>query len=158
METVMLGRSSLVERRVMLTLRDHAAYPLGNRCAGGKVGARKHGDQFFPAVSGGQIGFPQPFPQDAGHQPKHLVAYPVSKIVVDLLEMIDVDQEDAERLALFHRRDLGLAEKLIERTAVRQIGERVCLGALLRFVQGVADRVQLSRRLGEALPPASPPG
>ena len=60
-------------------------------------------------------------------------------------------KQDAERLALFHRRDLGLAEKLIERTAIWQIGERVCLGAFLRFVQGVADRIQLSRRLGEAL-------
>src|ERR1700686_3189519 len=67
------------------TLGDQAAYPLGNRGAGGKVGARKHRDQFFPAVSGGQIVFPQPFPQDVGHQPKHLVAYPVSKTVVEFL-------------------------------------------------------------------------
>ena len=96
-----------------------------------------------------------------GHQPKHLVADAVAEIVVELLEMIDVDQEHAERLALFHRRDLGVAEELIERTAVRQTGERVGLGALLGLVQGIADRVELSRLLGEAAPPAwrraSPP-
>src|SRR5450631_1160739 len=130
--------------------RDQAAYALGNRQAGGEVGSRQHGDEFFAAISGRQIGFPKPLPQHVRHQPKHLVADAVPKIVVEGLEVIDVDQQDAERLALFHRRDLGLAKKLVEGTAVWQIGERVGPGALFRFVQGVADRVQLPGRLDKA--------
>src|SRR5450631_172694 len=132
------------------TLRDCPADALGNHPATCEIGTREHGDEFFPAISSRQIDIPKPLPQHVRHQPKHLVADAVPKIVVERLEMIDVDQQDAERLALFHRSDLGLAKKLIERTAVWQTGERIGLGALFRFVQGVADRVQLSRRLDKA--------
>ena len=86
----------------------------------------------------------------ASHQSQHLIADTVPEIIIELLEVIDVDQQHAERLALFHRRDLGGAEELIEGTAVRQAGERVGLGALLGFVQRIANRVQLACRLDEA--------
>src|SRR6202163_939725 len=132
------------------TLRDCPAYALGNDPATCEIGTREHGDKFFPAISSRQINIPKPLPQHVRHQPKHLVADAVPKIVVERLEMIDIDQQDAERLALFHRCDLGLAKEFIEGTAVWQAGERVGLGALFRFVQGIADRVQLSRRLDKA--------
>jgi hypothetical protein len=63
--------------------------------------------------------------------------------------MVDVDQEHAERLVLFHRRDLRGAEKLIERAAVRQVGQRVGPGALFGLIEGVADGVEFARLLGE---------
>jgi hypothetical protein len=44
------------------TLRDGAAYALGNRRAGGEVGTRKHGDELFPAISRRQIDFSNPLP------------------------------------------------------------------------------------------------
>src|SRR6266849_7657139 len=56
------------------TLRDGAAYALGNRRAGGEVGTRKHGDELFAAISRRQIDFSNPLPQDLCHQSKYLVA------------------------------------------------------------------------------------
>ena len=70
-------------------------------------------------------------------------------IVVELLEMIDVDQEDAERLVPFHRRDLGEAEEFIHRVPVGEPGQRIGVGALLGRLQGVADAVQFLRGGGE---------
>ena len=70
-------------------------------------------------------------------------------IVVKFLEMIDVDQEDAERLVLFHRRDLGEAEEFIHRVPVGEPGQRVGVGALLGRFQRVADAVQFFRSGGE---------
>src|SRR6202035_737814 len=102
----------------------------GTRTGGGGAAPGQPANRFSPAISSRQIGFPKPVPQDVRHQPKHLVADAVPEIIVERLEMIDVDQQDAERLALLHRCDLGLAKKLVEGTAVWQIRERIGLGAL----------------------------
>ena len=74
----------------------------------------------------------------------------MAEIVVEALEVIDVDQEHAERLVLFHRRDLRDAEELVERAAVWQSRQRVGPGALFGLVEGVANRVELAALLDKA--------
>ena len=106
-ETVMLPISLPVARRVRLRFGNAAANALGDRRAGLEIGARKHRDQFLAAVAGCEIDFANTFLQDLGDQPKHLVADLMAVIVVEFLEVIDVDQEDAERLVLLHRRRSG---------------------------------------------------
>ena len=125
------------------------ANALGGGRAGLKIRSRKHRDQFLSAVAGCEIDFANTFLQDLGHQPKHLIADLMAIIVVEFLEMIDVDQEDAERLVLFHRRDLGEAEEFIHRVAVGEPGQRIGIGALLGRLQRVADAVQFLRGGGE---------
>ena len=68
----------------------------------------------------------------------------MAELVVEALEVIDVDQQDAERLVLLHRGELGVAEEFLQRPAVRQSGQRVGLGPFLGLGQGIADRVQLA--------------
>ncbi len=64
--------------------------------------------------------------------------------------MIDVDEQHTEGLAFFHGHDLGGTQELIEGAAIRQARERVGFGALFRFAQRIADRVELARFLDEA--------
>jgi hypothetical protein len=146
METVMPGRFSPVERRVMVAPRNRVADPLGNRLAGREPRTGQHRDELFAAIASRQIAIANALLQGRCHQSKHLIADTVTKIVVDLLEMIDVDQEHAERLAAFHRRNLRVAKELIERPAVWQAGEYVGPGTLLRFAQGIADDIELAGR------------
>ena len=147
----MLGRASPVERRVMrhseIELRIRSAITV----AGRELGTGEHGDQFFPAISRRKIGFPNAFAQDPGHYSKHLIADAVPEIVVEHLEFIDVDHEDADRLAFFHRRDLGDTKEFLKRTAVWQTRERVGPGPLLRLVQRIADHVQFAGLLDKAV-------
>src|SRR5258708_36077770 len=129
-----------------LTLRDRAANALGNHPAAFKVRAGKHGDQFFPAVPGRQISFPNAFLPYRCHQSKYLIAHTVSKIVVDCLELIDVDQQDAWRFPIFHRHDLGGTKEFLEGSAVWQAGEQVGLGARLRLVERIPRPARVSSR------------
>src|SRR4051794_11979735 len=133
-----------------LAVGDGASDPIGDGRAAFEIGLRHHGDQLLAAVARGKIVVADTFTQRFGHEAQHLIADAMAVIVVELLEVIDVDQENAERLVPLHRRDLDLPEELLERAAVRQPGERVGERPLLRLVQRIADGVELARFLGEA--------
>ena len=148
-DTVMPGNSSPVERRVILHSAMRAADAFGDRRAGGEIGAGKHGDQLLAAIAGRQIVLAHPLAQRFRHQPEHLVADAVAEIVVEPLEMVDVDQEHAERLTLLHRLRLRGAEKFLQRAAVGQSGQRVGPRPLLRLRQRFADHVELARLFDE---------
>ena len=148
-ETVTLPISLPVARRVSLASEMRRRTRSATARAGLEIRSRKHRDQFLAAVAGCEIDFANAFLQYLGHQPKHLVADLMAIIVVEFLEVIDVDQEDAERLVLFHRRDLGEAEEFIHRVAVGEAGQRIGIGALLGGFQQVADAVQFLGGGGE---------
>src|SRR5436190_17625584 len=86
-----------------LALRKRAADALSDDCTTRQICIRQNRNQFLAAIAGRQIDFPHPLAQRLGHQPQHLVADPVTKTVVEALEVVDVDQERTERLTLLHR-------------------------------------------------------
>ncbi len=63
--------------------------------------------------------------------------------------MIDVDQERAERLAVFHGGGLGLAQEFVQRPPVREAGQRIGPRAFLGFGERVADGIELALLLLE---------
>ena len=67
---------------------------------------------------------------DAGDLSEHVVAGRMTVGVVEALEIVQVEEGDAERLALGVRQQL--VETLLERAAVRQPGERVAAGLVVR--------------------------
>jgi hypothetical protein len=115
-----------------------------------EIGLRQHCDQLLATIACRKILVADPLAQCLGHQAQHLITDTVTVIVIELLEVIDVDQQDAERLVPLHRLDLGVTEKFLERAAIWQTSQRIGARALLRFVERVSDRVELARLLGEA--------
>ncbi len=69
--------------------------------------------------------------------------------IVESLEMIDVDHQDAQGLGGLHRVDHRGSENVIERAAIRQAGKCVGLRLHLGFRKRQLHRLQLLRRLGE---------
>src|SRR5215472_15439543 len=90
----------------------------GRRRAGGKVRTGKNGDELLAAITGRKIVLAKAFAQGLRHQAQHLVADAVAEIVVEALEVVDVDQERAERLVVFHGLRLRGAEEFLQRAAV----------------------------------------
>ena len=79
------------------------------------------------------------------HQAQHLVADAVSITVIEFLEVIDVDQECAERSALLHDLCLRGAEEFLQRAAVRQSSQAISPRPLFRLRQRLPDHVELAR-------------
>ncbi len=67
----------------------------------------------------------------------------MAEIVVEGLEVVDVEQEHAERLTPFRGRE-GLAQEFVERPSVGKARQRVGPGALLGPRQRIADHVELA--------------
>jgi hypothetical protein len=65
-----------------------------------------------------------------GHGAKQLVADDMAEQVVGLLEMIEVDAEQGEAVAVGLRLVDGLGEMIDERGAVRQSGEIIVMGEM----------------------------
>ena len=89
-----------------------------------------------------------------GDDGQHLVPGPVSRGVVDLLELVEVDQHERQRPAVSQRtRDLGL-QPLVERAVIREARERVARRHLRQQapVLGVAHgRAEQAREVAQAL-------
>jgi hypothetical protein len=72
----------------------------------------------------------------------------MAEIVVEGLEVVDVEQEHAERLAPIGGR-LRLAQEFVERPPVCKARQRVGPGALFGFGERVADHVELASLFGK---------
>ena len=117
------------------------------------AGIRQHDDEFLAAEPPDQIGLAQVRLRGPGEDLQHLVADRVAEAVVDRLEMVEVDQQHADRTVardLLLQQGLGVLQ---EGAAVEQAGERIDhrgglvpqLGALLRHREqdeGGRDRHQ----------------
>ena len=92
-------------------------------------GARDH--ELVAAVATDLLGGPHSVAQAPGHDPEHLVAGVVAVAVVDLLEPVEVDEQDAEvALAVGWQRRL---EVLVEGGPVEQAGQRIGAGPRLQL-------------------------
>src|SRR5262245_33654235 len=80
-----------------LAVGARSAETLGGRRADVEVRTGKDRDQLFAAIAGRQIVFAHTVAQSLCNQAQHLVADTMAEPVVELLEVVDVDQERAER-------------------------------------------------------------
>jgi hypothetical protein len=93
-----------------------------NGLANGQVCTRKHCDEFFPSETPGQVILAQALTQHVCQKPQHLIPDPMPKIVVELLEVIDIHYQKTEGLARLHRGDLRGAEESLDGPAIRKVG------------------------------------
>src|SRR5262245_61059924 len=85
-----------------LAIGERAANPLSRSRANREVRARQNRDQLLAAVAGRQVALAHTVAQRLRHETEHLVADTMAETVVELLEVVDIDQQRAERLALLH--------------------------------------------------------
>ncbi len=101
--------------------------------------------------------------QPAGHRREQLVTGGVAEGVVDRLEVVEVDEEDGDRLVAAHQPGEGVLQPIEEQDAVGQAGERVVQRAMLGLALGaravdrrrddVRDRLEeLDLLVGERAP------
>ena len=91
---------------------------LGRGAAVGQV-AQQHGE-LVAAEPGQGVAAAQRLAQPGGDLPQQRVALVVAQRVVDLLEAVEVDQQQADELAAVAGRAGGAAHALVEVRAVRQ--------------------------------------
>ena len=75
------------------------AHALGQVVGALEVGARENDGQLLAAVAGGLVDLARGLAQHAGHLAQHEVALLVAVGVVDVLEVVEVEQDEAHRLA-----------------------------------------------------------
>src|SRR5579883_1021094 len=126
-----------------LTARDELADALRDRDGGADVDAGQNADHLLAAVPRRQILVAHPALEHLSDQAQDLIAELMAEPVVELLEVVDIDQKNAQRLAALHRRDLPQPQEVIERMAVGEPGQGVGAGTLLYGGQRAADLVQL---------------
>ena len=121
------------------------------RAAGSPVDAGEHEHELLAAEPADGVAVADDGAQLRGRGGERLVALRVTVRVVDLLEVVEVEHDDAERAA-GGRRGLDLAPQALLRTAVvEQAGEAV-RGRLLAQVLALARRLVRERgHRGEAL-------
>jgi hypothetical protein len=88
--------------------------------------AREHGAELLAADAEHAVAPAHALAQALGHAAQRLVAGLMAVQVVDLLEVVDVDEDDAERLA----GGQDALEHLVEDPVAEQAGERVVAGLL----------------------------
>ena len=93
------GRAADPNGVVSMLLRRRSATRIGE----GDVGVGHHHDEFLAAIAAGQIDPADIGGDAAGEFAQHFVADVVAVGVVDRLEVVDVHDEEGERLAGFLR-------------------------------------------------------
>src|SRR5712675_2977127 len=122
-----------------LTFGNRLPDAFGNRRANTKVRSRQNACKLLAAVTGREVPVSHAVPEDPGYEPEHLVSELMAEFVVERLEVIDIEQEDAQRFPAFHRNDLRIAQEFVERMTVGQPGQGIGLGAPFRRREVIAD-------------------
>ena len=129
-------------------------HPRGHRAGlgDGVVDARQHDRELVAAQPGDDVLRAHGMPQPAGDGDEQRVADGVAERVVDDLEVVDVDEQHAERAGA--GRELA-AQALHEQQPVRQLGERVVVGLVVELLlervelrDGLLEPVVLQRHAG----------
>ena len=122
------------------------------RIASSRLAAREQHDELVAAVARGDVVVLGVGDERVGDLAQHRVTGLVPVGVVDLLEVVDVEHEQADRRGQALRpRHLSL-ERLVEQPPVGEAGERVAGGQALVLTEqaGVAERERgVHRRLGQ---------
>ncbi len=89
--------------------------------------------ELVPAEAGHRVLVPDVRLQPAGHPGQHPVADGVAQAVVHLLEMVQVQEEDAQPATVPLGPGQGLSQPVLEELPVREAGELVVQGAPLQL-------------------------
>ena len=104
---------------------DGPADVLGHDYRTFQIGDGQDGDEFLTAIARRQVSALYVGFERHGHEPQHLVAGLVAIGVVEILEMIDVDDHQAERLTAGMGLIDGCVQALVEALAVGNLGEGI---------------------------------
>ena len=103
------------------------------------VGAAEHERELVAADAiGGVAG--ADVAQDGGHAPQQRVAVRMAVAVVEELEVVEVDHDDAQRVAVARGRHEVAREVVLERALVGQVGEPVAARAAQRDAVAADER------------------
>ena len=110
------------------------AQPLDHGLGVGRRGVRQQDEELLAAPAGQLVGLAQAAAHGAGEVLQHAVAHLVAELVVDALEVVQVQQRQAQRAGLAALAGQGLGQALDHVVAVVQPGELVAPGHLLQPV------------------------
>ena len=98
---------------------------LGDRVTSFEIGVRQEQRQLLATVARRGVGVAGIFLQDEGYMTEHRVALGVPVGVVDGLEIVDVEHDQADRMVVAaNLLDLGI-EQLLEAATIRETGQFV---------------------------------
>ena len=116
------------------------AYPVGHH-GRLQVALHEHGE-LVAAQPGHRVGRRRAGPQPVAHLPEQRVAGGVPERVVDHLELVQVDEQQAERAALVPVHVGGVREPVAEQGPVGQAGERVVEGLVGQLLLAALDLLE----------------
>ena len=100
---------------------------LGGQQRAIEVGERQEDGKLVAAQPCHRVGLPQRRTEPRGDELQHAVAGMMSERVVDLLEAVQVEQQQRQRLALAGGDARRLVETIVQERAVGQVGQRVVI-------------------------------
>src|SRR6202012_3210624 len=90
-------------------------------------------NEFVAAQPGDRVALADSGCEPARREAKQFVAGVVPEMVVDALEVVEIEIEQREPLAVAIEPTEGLVERMLERCSVGKAGQRVVPGRLLRL-------------------------
>jgi hypothetical protein len=117
--------------------REDGSYTAAEGYGLGGVGLRKKESEFIATDAEGGIGSAESFAESGGSSAKDIVAAWVAVLVVDFLEAVKVEDDEAERGTVAVGAVQFLFEGLGEEAAVIEAGERIGDGVALKFLEVV---------------------
>jgi len=122
---------------------DADAQPVARRARVGEARTGKHQRELLATVAHGEFSLPAFATEKRAHLAQHIVTDLMREAVVDALEMVDVDQRDAERSLRIAQRKV-LAQHEIEVTPVEKAGQRID-EHFRRQAHGLLDELAIRR-------------
>jgi hypothetical protein len=101
------------------------------------VGLRKKESEFIATDAEGRVGSAESFAESGGSSAEDVVAAGMAVLVVDFLEAVKIEDDQAERGTVAVGAVQFLFEGLGEETAVIEAGERIGDGVALKFFEVV---------------------
>ena len=102
-----------------------AAEAVRNNSRAGCVRTRKQHDELLAAITRHAIGRPRRLDQNARHIAQNAIAHRVAVRIVELLEVVDVENGERERLLVPHRQPVVGVEAFAKRAAISHLRQIV---------------------------------
>lgn len=119
---------------------DRSAQPFAQAQGVGGIGRGQGGDELFAAIAGQQIVAPlQAAIEDAGDGTQAPITFRMAVGVVQPFEVVDVDHQYRQALALAARAAVGPIQRLIEAAPVAQSGQRIAPRQRFQFIALALD-------------------
>ena len=115
------------------------------------IDTRQDHHELVAGVTGGNVAGTAGSDQDRGDGLEHLIADTVAEVVVDLLEVVDVDQRNRDRVTHSPAGAELVLKSLLERPPVYQPGQRVPPNLRDQPIDALAEKIDLLGQHGLAL-------